>query len=380
MRDGGPLAARSHGGADVIIVDDPQMPSLVSLAKEMDPTRPVVFRSHIQIRSDLIEQRGSHAAAVWDWIWFHVQKADLFISHPIASFVPPDVPREKLAYMPATTDWLDGLNKPLTTRDLRYYLAEFNELCRREGMPTLDYPQRDYIIQIARFDPSKGLEDVLAAYAEFRRRSRHCARCPVGRTPQLVLCGQSSVDDPDGTPVFRKTLACLIELYPELKDSVIIMRLGPSDQMLNTLLSTAHVALQLSSSEGFEVKVSEALRKGVPVIARDVGGLPLQIQHDSGFVVHACDRQAEIRAVAEYLDELFSDGEMYTRMSSAAKMSVSDEVSTMGNAVCWMYLVNHLFRSPSTVGHGRWVWELAREQAGEPIGADEHRLQHSARG
>jgi hypothetical protein len=34
---GGPLSSRENGGADVIIVDDPQMPSLVKIAKEKDP-------------------------------------------------------------------------------------------------------------------------------------------------------------------------------------------------------------------------------------------------------------------------------------------------------------------------------------------------------
>jgi hypothetical protein len=44
---GSPLAPRAEGGADVIIIDDPQMPSLVKIAKELDPSRPVLFRSHI---------------------------------------------------------------------------------------------------------------------------------------------------------------------------------------------------------------------------------------------------------------------------------------------------------------------------------------------
>jgi hypothetical protein len=64
--DGGPLAPRSAGGADVIVVDNPQMPSLVSLAKKMDPDRPVIFRSHIQIRSDLVRRHRTNAAEVWE--------------------------------------------------------------------------------------------------------------------------------------------------------------------------------------------------------------------------------------------------------------------------------------------------------------------------
>jgi hypothetical protein len=36
VEHGGPLSSRERGGADVIIVDDPQMPSLVKIAKERD--------------------------------------------------------------------------------------------------------------------------------------------------------------------------------------------------------------------------------------------------------------------------------------------------------------------------------------------------------
>jgi hypothetical protein len=69
--DGGPLSAREKGGADVIIVDDPQMPSLVKIAKELDPSRAVIFRSHIQVRADLADQEGTATSEVWQWIWNH---------------------------------------------------------------------------------------------------------------------------------------------------------------------------------------------------------------------------------------------------------------------------------------------------------------------
>jgi glycosyltransferase involved in cell wall biosynthesis len=179
--------------------------------------------------------------------------------------------------------------------------------------------------------------------------------------------------------VFDTTLNSLEAQYAEFKDSVIILRLGPIDQMLNALLSTAHVALQLSSSEGFEVKVSEALHKGLPVIVSGAGGIPLQVQHGNGFVVDSSDRASMVRAVAGHLDELFSNKDLYNRMSSCAKQNVSDEVSTVGNAVCWMYLANQLVRNPSFAYNGRWVWELARDQIGEWIRRDEPRLQHSGR-
>lgn len=41
-----------------------------------------------------------------------------------------------------------------------------------------------------------------------------------------------------------------------------------------------------SRSEGFEVKVTEAINKRVPIIASDAGGIPLQVQHGkNGWIV-----------------------------------------------------------------------------------------------
>jgi alpha,alpha-trehalose phosphorylase (configuration-retaining) len=50
--------------------------------------------------------------------------------------------------------------------------------------------------------------------------------------------------------------------YPEIASDVCVMRVGPIDQLLDALLSQSKIALQLSTREGFEVKVSEAIHKG----------------------------------------------------------------------------------------------------------------------
>ncbi|KAF2769349.1 trehalose synthase (Ccg-9) [Teratosphaeria nubilosa] len=366
-KDGGPLAARSKGGVDVVFVDDPQMPGIVDIAKMHDPERPVVFRSHIQVRADLADDPSTPTTGVWRWVWKTAQHADLFISHPVSAFVPKAVPHKMLAYMPATTDWLDGLNKELSDFDNRYYLHEFNSECQRQMMTRLQYPKRDYIVQIARFDPSKGIPDVLASYAEFRRKSKFCSPKSHEDTPQLVVAGHYSVDDPDGTLVLNETLELLESKYSDIKDCVVVMRLGPTDQILNVLMSNAKVALQLSTREGFEVKVSEALHKGVPVIASKAGGIPLQVQTEkSGFLVEPGD----YKAVAKYLDLLFSDEKRYKDMSEFAASHVSDEVGTVGNAVCWMYLADKLSKGEKLEPDGRWIWDLARAEAGEPVKDD----------
>ncbi|KAJ4992985.1 glycosyl transferase group 1 [Stagonosporopsis vannaccii] len=364
---GGPLAPRSEGGADVVIVDDPQMPSLVKIAKEQDPTRPVLFRSHIQVRADLADQEDTPTAGVWNWVWNNVKECDAFISHPVREFVPRNVTIEKVGYLPATTDWLDGLNKHLDEWDTQYYMHEFEMACVDKGANLLAFPKRKYITQIARFDPAKGIPDVLASYAVLRRE--YMKDKPIEEVPQLVIAGHGAIDDPDATGIFDETEEQLNELYADIKDDVIVMRIGPVDQLLNVLMANAHVALQLSTREGFEVKVSEALHHGVPVIATRRGGIPLQVEHGkSGFLVDV----GEHDAVANYLNHLFTDDKAYTRMADYAANHVSDEVSTVGNALAWLYLADELANGQKKVEpNSRWINDMAREKAGFPYKAAE---------
>lgn len=81
------------------------MPGLIPLIKKLTPDRPVLYRSHIQIRSDLCAIEGSPQNEVWNFLWDNIKGADMFISHPIPAFVPHTVPREKVVYLPATSDW-----------------------------------------------------------------------------------------------------------------------------------------------------------------------------------------------------------------------------------------------------------------------------------
>ncbi|OJD31654.1 glycosyltransferase family 4 protein [Diplodia corticola] len=369
LKPGSPLAPRSQGGADVIIVDDPQMPSLVAISKKVDPDRPVIFRSHIQVRSDLADQPGTPTAEVWDWVWNHVKQADLFISHPVRDFIPNCVDFKKVGYLPATTDWLDGLNKDMNQFVTEYYFHELSTEAYRQRVNRLDFPRRQYIAQIARFDPAKGIPDVLASYAELRRN--YLKGWPRQKTPQLVIAGHGAVDDPDGSMILDQTLSLLEGKYSDIAEDIVVMRLGPSDQQLNALMSNAKVALQLSTREGFEVKVSEAVHKGIPIIATKAGGIPLQVQDKkSGFLVEPGD----YKAVAKHLYQLFSDSELYQDMSEYAAKHVSDEVSTVGNALAWLYMADSLAQGKTLLPESKWINDMAREEAGMPYVEGETRL------
>ncbi|KAG9078413.1 hypothetical protein FS749_009557 [Ceratobasidium sp. UAMH 11750] len=367
VSEGGPLAP---GGVDVAFIDDPQMPGLIPLIKKVRPDLPIIYRSHIEIRSDLVHKEGSPQAEVWKYLWDRIQLADLFISHPVNKFVPKEVPNEKLTLLGAATDWLDGLSKPLGDWDLDYYMNLFRRQCSEARQNRLHWPDRLYIAQIARFDPSKGIPDVIDSFCKLRKRLDEIL--PANRTPQLLICGHGAIDDPDASIIFDETMA-LLELpqYAAYSNDIVVMRIGPSDQMLNALLTNATCVLQLSLREGFEVKVSEALHHGKPVVATQAGGIPLQIQHGkSGFLVPVGDTDA----VAQHLYDLWTNRELYGQMSEYARNNVSDEVSTIGNALSWLYLGSKFSKGEYIKPNGAWLNDLAREEAGEPYKEGEPRL------
>ncbi|KAK3386104.1 hypothetical protein B0H63DRAFT_395632 [Podospora didyma] len=395
--EGGPLCTPEAGGADVVIVSNffgclPEFPSPVvpsfmqerqacSVSWHMTSAyrnpHPQYLPIHgtDDIRSDLVAKAGSPQADIWDFLWSNIQGCDMFISHPIPIFVPHTVPREKVVYFPATTDWLDGLNKHLNKWDSGYYGHIYNVACHSQRMTELNWPARKYIIQVARFDPAKGIPTVIDSYAEFRRQ---CEKANFTDVPQLVVCGNGSVDDPDASLIYDQTMSQLETYYPDLIKDVSIMRLDPNDQLINTLLANAHVVLQLSTREGFEVKVSEALHAGRPVIVTNTGGIPLQVKDKvNGFLVTPGDW----KAVAGHLMDLFTNEELHAKMSYEARTGVSDEVGTVGNALGWFYLAAQWHEvgvekngKGGIKGNEKWVNDMAREEAGFPYKEGENRL------
>ena len=136
-------------------------------------------------------------------------------------------------------------------------------------------------------------------------------------------------------------------------------------------MANAKIALQLSLREGFEIKVSEALHTGIPVIATNAGGIPLQIQDGkSGFLVNVGD----VDAVAKHIVDLWTDKNLYKRMSDYAKTCVTDEVSTVGSAAGWLWMASKLAKGEKLLMKAAWVNDLMRHDLGEDYAEGEPRL------
>ncbi len=197
-----------------------------------------------------------------------------------------------------------------------------------------------------------------------------------------------AVDDPDASIIYDQVMQLIYsDAYREYAKDFVVMRLPPSDQckfmssshsryakvgiVLNALMSNAKIALQLSTREGFEVKVSEAIHAGIPIVASLTGGIPLQVEHGkSGYLTKPGDNAA----VAQHLFDIFTDVELHRTMSKYAKTHVSDEVGTVGNALAWLYLAVMYSRGVKIQPKGAWLNDLARAETGEPYAEGEPRL------
>ena len=109
-------------------------------------------------------------------------------------------------------------------------MGEFRSLCAKEKVNELKWPAREYVIQVARFDPSKGIPNVIDSYVRLRKLLEK-DNMDDDETPQLLVCGHGAVDDPDATIIFDQVMQLIQRPdYQKYSRDIIAMRLPPSDQ------------------------------------------------------------------------------------------------------------------------------------------------------
>lgn len=352
------LLEPAYRDADVVVIDDPQPSGLIPYIEKVNPKVRIIYRSHIQIRSDLLVKRTRPQSITWSFLKKNILRADLFVSHPVKAFLPADIPREKVIFMPATTDPLDGLNKSLSSVQIRFYQQVFNWLLERNGQKPLSL-SRPYIIQVARFDPSKGIPDVVEAYRRFRKKLADLKR-PMRETPQLVIMGNGAIDDPEGKLILDETHFLLeMDRYQSIAPDVKVLQVPHIDQLLNALLRGSDIALQLSHREGFEVKVSEAISKGIPVIAYRTGGIPLQIRSkENGFLV----RTGDTKQVANLLYRFFTEPKFAAKLKKGAQTTPQSEFWTVDSLIRWLTLAIELGSGRGVVGNMQRVEKISKKK------------------
>jgi trehalose synthase len=262
---------------DIVFVHDPQPVALI----RKKAANKWIWRCHIDV--------SNPSQKIWQFLMGFIANYDAAVfSAPSFSSV---LPIRQFLISPSI-DPLSDKNKELTTE-------EIDSVLRKYGI-NRDKP---IITQISRFDRLKDPVGVIEAY----KRVKKYIDC------QLILAGGTATDDPEGISVLKEVR----EKASEDKD-IHILLLPQNDLEVNALQRASDVIVQKSIREGFGLTVTEALWKAKPVVASNVGGIPLQIKHRySGLLCHSVDGAAfaikQILNSPEYAKKLGENGREHIR-------------------------------------------------------------------
>jgi trehalose synthase len=247
---------------DVIIVHDPQPAGIRNLVP--NKAKSWVWRCHIDLSTPnpaTIERLSPHLTG-YDAALFHME-----------GYVPPALKggSPHVYICPPAIDPLSPKNMALSPEDAAF-------VCDQFGIDV----DRPMITQVSRFDPWKDPRGVIDAYRIVHDEFPHV---------QLALVGSMATDDPEGWQFFNDTVQ-YADGDPDIKILNNLNNVGAIE--VNAFQSQSDVLIQKSTREGFGLTVSEALWKVRPMVAGNVGGIPLQI-HDAetGYLVDSAEECAE---------------------------------------------------------------------------------------
>ncbi len=249
---------------DIVIVHDPQPLGLARYLKNGNGKW--LWRFHIDVEEETLERNLGLRQFIKFWADFY----DAVIFSGVHYVVEHWPPRKYI--VPPFIDPLSDKNKELPPEEIVKVLEKYG----------ID-PSIPMLLQISRFDPWKGIDTSIAAY-KIARKEETC---------QLVIAGNIAADDPEGTGIFNHVCE-----QTKGDSNIHIIRLPDNVSVnaleVNALQRAAKVILQPSTKEGFGLVITEAMWKGKPVITREVGAIPIQVQDDeTGFFITSAKKAAK---------------------------------------------------------------------------------------
>jgi trehalose synthase len=281
---------------EVVFVHDPQPAGIAKLHENADTTW--AWRCHI----DLSTPNPEMLAGLLPWLqpygvgFFHRDE-----------YVPGGFSGDAWIVPPAI-DPLNPKNMALDPYDAAYIVRQFG----------ID-PDKPLLVQVSRFDPWKDPLGVVDAWRIAREEFPEL---------QLALVGSLAADDPEGQEFLEATRA---HIGDDPGAFVLTNLDGVGAVEVNAFQVAGDIVMQKSTKEGFGLTVSEALWKGRPMVAGNVGGIRSQIKHgDTGWLVSSIEEAATATL------EALRDPIRASAMSRAGKEHVRAEFLTP------RYLRDHL--------------------------------------
>ena len=247
------FARFTHLHHDCVIVHDPQPLPLIKFYRKQQPW---LWRCHIDLTNP--HQK------LWDFLKGFLLKYDQVVISS-KKYIKEELPIDQRIMFPAINP-LTLKNKELDEKTIMKYI-------KKAGIPT----DKPLITQVSRLDPWKDPEGVLKVFVRVKEK----IDC------RLLFCYNLAIDDPEGVQMYTKIARKAEKL---VKNGDVLFVVGNNDILVNSIQRFSNVIIQKSIKEGFCLAVTEALWKGTPVVASNVGGLPAQIEDGkNGFILEPYD-------------------------------------------------------------------------------------------
>ena len=292
----------THLDHDLVIIHDPQPLPLICFYKKRQPW---IFRCHIDISEPNRE--------VWEYLKGFIQKYDHFVVS-LQEYQKKDLSIAQSVIHPAI-DPLSVKNKPVSQTKISNYLSKF-------GIEQ----KKPIISQISRFDPWKDPIGVVRVF-ELVRKTMDC---------QLVLLGQFATDDPEGQKILL-SLEKKVDKSPYKNDIKLLV--VDNAFLVNCLQRASAVVIQKSIKEGFGLTVSEALYKETPVVASNIGGIPIQISDGLNGFLH---NPRDFKGFSKSIVKLLKDEKLRISMGKAGKEHVKKNFLLTRLLLDWLDLMNNV--------------------------------------
>ncbi len=274
----------THINNDCVIIHDPQPLPLIKFYKKRQPW---IWRCHTDL--------SNPNKTLWHFLKNFILRYDTVIISS-EKYKSESLPVEQRVIHPAI-DPLSPKNIEISDKNILKYLKKF---C----IPT----DKPIISQISRFDRWKDPQGVIDVFKLVKKR----VDC------RLVLCGSMAMDDPEGLMIYEKTKRKANRL---MENGDVILINSENNILVNALQRTSQVIIQKSIKEGFGLTVTEALWKGKPVVASNVGGITLQIKDgENGFLVAPYD----VKGFAERIIKILQNPELAEEMGKKGKETVRE--------------------------------------------------------
>jgi trehalose synthase len=341
---------------DVVVCHDPQtaglIPHLVARGAR------AVWRCHIGH-----EKPGGELERGWGFLRKYVERVPLAVFSR-AAYAPPWIPHAQTAVTPPTIDPFSAKNVAMDDATVRAILGEVGivdcpegavpnfvrddgstsrvdhqaEVTRLGRPPSCSTP---LVVQVSRWDHMKDPLGVMEGFA------RHVASAMPGHS-ELVVAGpqmKSVADDPEGPQVFREVETAWRALPEALRRTIHLVQLPMADAeenaaMVNALQRHAAVVVQKSLREGFGLTVTEAMWKGRPVVASEVGGIQDQIEDGVDGLLLRDPR--DLRAFGALIERPLRDPAFAQQVGNAAQARVRRCSLSIASLEAWGGLLRGL--------------------------------------